>query len=256
MKKVESQAEQGLADRRASPIGWFYWQLVFARLQHPVAVTALIISICAALFLGVTKYSRRELHQSVVVSFPANETLRETESTIELLRAGSLELGSKTDTSRVEKLNALIRQKLRDKIKPNGEQLPPGVRARLTDTLFVYNDSLAQWKKTNRGPEAPQTYMGQISPITTDDSEKVVEIYKAVEEDNPANAEVLKNASIVGIEPNKVEWITVTTPQPSNEASFWQSAKRTKTTLRIRDQQGSYDKEFTPGKTESTPDLK
>src|SRR6266702_3167535 len=68
MKKVESQAEQGLADRRASPIGWFYWQLVFARLQHPVAVTALIISICAALFLGVTKYSRRELHQSVVVS--------------------------------------------------------------------------------------------------------------------------------------------------------------------------------------------
>src|SRR5229473_889578 len=95
MKKVEGQAQEELAKpkQKASPFDRLYWQFAFARLQHPVAVTAMIISICAALFLTVTKQNRRELRQTVTVSFPADETLKQAESTIELLRTGSLELG-------------------------------------------------------------------------------------------------------------------------------------------------------------------
>ncbi len=236
MKKVEGQAQVELAKpkQKASPFDRIYWQFAFARLQHPVAVTAMIISICAALFVTVTKQNRRELRQSVTVSFPADETLKQAESTIELLRTSYLELGDNADPPRVARLNALIRQKY-----PAEEKLAPSTRAQLAQLVMVYNDSLAQWKKRNNGPQVVRNEVAQkISPIKTDDSERMAQIYRVVEQDSPANAEILKNASIVGIEANRVVWEVPTEAQSWNETSFQNSKKKISTDLLVRDPQG------------------
>jgi len=252
MEKVESQAQEQLGKRKPLSVGsTFRWQFTFARLRHPVAVTAAMMSIFAALFLVMTKTSQHELHQSINVSFPANNTLKEAESAIELLRTGSVELGEKTDPSRVERTNAAIRQK-QDRIEPNKEQLPSNVRGQLTEMVLVYNDSLAQWKR-NKSAEASQAAAAQISPVNTADFAKVAKIYRVIQEESPASAEVLKNSSIVGIDTNKVTWSTSIPAESWDEASLWNAANKTSTTLSIRDQQGSYQKEFVPTKTASGP---
>jgi len=250
MQKVESQAQEELAKRKASRFYQFFSEFVSARLQHPSAVTALIISICAVLFMTVAKYNRRELHEAVSVSFPADEALKDAESTIELLRAGSRQLESSPDPTTVASLNIVIRQKYRDGIKPKEEELPPTVRARLAEMVLVYNDSLTQWRTRNESAHPVRQNLAPLS-IETDDSEKVAAIYEAVAKDNPANADILKNASIVSISEDenvgksRWEWLTDTDPQSWDEASFRQSANRTDTILRIRDQRGNL-REFTP----------
>ena len=250
MQKVERQAQEELAKRKASRFYQFFSQLVSAGLQHPSAVAALIISICAVLFMTVAKYNRRELHEAASVSFPADEALKEAEGTIELLRAGSRQLEGSPDPRTVANLNMVILQKYRDGIRPKEEELPPNVRARLAEMVLVYNDSLTQWRARNESAHPVQQNPVPLS-IETDDSEKVAAIYEAVGRDSPANADILKNASIVSISEDentgtsRWEWLTDTDPQSWDEASFRQSANRTDTILRIRDQRG-YLREFAP----------
>lgn len=254
MKKVESQADEQLRKHKVSSVsGTLRWQLAFARARYPIVVTAAIMSICAAFFLVVTKENRHELRQSVNVSLPANNTLKEAESTIELLRTGAVELGERTDPLRVEQVNAVIQRKYRDTIEPNEEQLPSNVRGRLTEMVLVYNDSLTQWKKS-KSAESEKSASSQVSPVNTNDFARVAEIFKVVEKDNPLNAEVLKNANIVSIDANKVTWSTSVPAQSWDDAALWNAAKQTRTTLSIQEQQGSYQKEFAPSKTASAPD--
>jgi len=66
----------------------------------------------------------------------------------------------------------------------------------------------------------------------------VSKIYSVVEQDSPANAEILKSASIVVIEANSVVWEVPSDAQSWNETSFQNSKKKISTDLLVRDQQG------------------
>jgi hypothetical protein len=249
MQKVESQSREELAKRKASRSYWLLSQLVSARLQYPAAVTALIISICVVLFMTVARYNRRELREAVGVSFPTDETLKQAEQTIELLRNSTRQLETSPDPARVANLNALVRNDVKE-MEPSTEQLPATVRAQLAEMAVAYNGSLAQWKVMNGGRRVQQSFV-PIAPIQTGDSAKLDAIYKAVEKDSPANADILKNATIARIDEDsklgkgRWEWVTATDPQVWDDASFRQAANATDTILRIRDQRG-YLREFAP----------